>query len=126
MNKSSGFTIIEVIVTMVILSLGILGIARLMPLGARVSQHARLLTRASEYAQQKLEEIKTFKSNDARLSAVIPTEPELLDTVFQFQRWYTVTDDVPMTDMKLVVVTVAYKTTIRQDTLRMRTYIAKN
>lgn len=126
MNKSAGFTIIEVIVTMVILSLGILGIARLMPLGARVSQHARLLTRASEYAQQKLEEIKTFKSNDARLSAGIHTEPGLLDTVFQFQRWYTVTDDVPMTDMKLVVVTVAYKTTIRQDTLRMRTYIAKN
>lgn len=126
MNKSSGFTIIEVIVTMVILSLGILGIARLMPLGARVAQHARLLTRASEYAQQKLEEIKTFKSNDARLSAGTHIEPGLLDTVFQFQRWYEVTDDVPMTDMKLVVVTVAYKTTIRQDTLRMRTYIAKN
>lgn len=52
------FTLIEIIMAMAILTIGIIGVVRLLPVGLRASKSAEILSKAAFLAQEKLEELK--------------------------------------------------------------------
>ncbi|MCQ9208005.1 MAG: type II secretion system GspH family protein [Omnitrophica bacterium] len=57
-NRSSAFTLIEIIMAMAILAVGIIGIVRLLPVGLRASKSSEMMSRAGFLAQEKMEELK--------------------------------------------------------------------
>ena len=54
-TADKGFTLIEVLVALTILSIGILGIAGLAGTGIKSSNYSRSLTQATNFAQERLE-----------------------------------------------------------------------
>ena len=56
MNK--GFTLIEIIMAMAILTVGIIGVVRLIPVGLRASKSSEMMSRAAFLAQKNLEQLK--------------------------------------------------------------------
>jgi type IV pilus assembly protein PilV len=57
-KKARGFTLIEVLVSMVILGIGILGVTVLFPAALRDSQHASSVTVAAVYADSVIDMLK--------------------------------------------------------------------
>ena len=57
-GSRDGFTLIEVILAVAILSLGLLSVVRILPLGIQAQQRAEHLTLAYLLAEEKMEEIK--------------------------------------------------------------------
>ena len=58
LNKSSGFTLIEIVISLGILLIGILAILALFPVGFDSASRSADLTKATIFAQDKMEEIK--------------------------------------------------------------------
>ncbi len=64
LKSSAGFTLIEALVSMVILSVGILGLASSINSVTRFQNQSKDVTRATMYSSSKLEEIKRFATNE--------------------------------------------------------------
>ena len=54
MNTENGFSMVEILVSMVVLSIGLLGLARLETLSTRMNQSAYFRTQASIFAQDMI------------------------------------------------------------------------
>ncbi len=63
-SREKGFTLVECMIAMVILSISCLALAQLMGVAARQNAFARYNTMAVEVAQMKLEELKTKFNNE--------------------------------------------------------------
>ena len=61
-SQDSGFTLIEVMISIVILSIGILGLAPLMAVSVTGNSFSNEATRANVIAQDKIEELKNVVS----------------------------------------------------------------
>jgi uncharacterized protein (TIGR02598 family) len=59
-RAESGFTFVELMITLAFLSIALLAVTGLFPMGLSVSQSAEDLTVETNLAQELLEEIKTF------------------------------------------------------------------
>ena len=57
MNKK-GFSLLELIIAIAVLSIGLVGILQIFPIGLRASQRAGMMTKASFLAQNKIEDVK--------------------------------------------------------------------
>lgn len=57
MNKK-GFSLLELIIAIAVLTIGLIGVLQIFPIGLRASQRAGMITRASFLAQNKMEDIK--------------------------------------------------------------------
>ena len=97
--KSHGFTLIEVLIALVILSVAFLGLAGLMVQTTKNTSFGGLMTEAATFAQDKLEELRATSWNNVgsfsggpetlqgsnkiynRSWAVQPNPPSLSDTV---------------------------------------------
>ncbi|MGH8004062.1 MAG: type IV pilus modification PilV family protein [Limisphaerales bacterium] len=74
-KNDKGFTLIEVMISMVILAIGILGLAPLMVLSIYSNTYSQDLTRATSVAQDRIEQLK-----NAGNFAVMPyteTDPDI-------------------------------------------------
>ena len=100
-KNDKGFTLIEVLIAMAILSVGLLGTAALITGIIKGNQISNRLTIATTLAQDKMEEIK----GDSYSNAVTETKAFLPSPDDQYEREVTV-DDSSATDMKTVTVTV--------------------
>jgi hypothetical protein len=84
-------TLVELLMALVVLSIGIMGVAALFPTGQAMSTDDRLLTQAADLAQQKLEFLKTLRYADDELTAgTHPGTPELVGNNNRFRRLWTV------------------------------------
>lgn len=68
--KRNAFTLIEIIMAMAILTIGIIGVVRLLPVGLRASKSAEMFSKAALLAQKKMEELKL--AGIAKLTAQPP------------------------------------------------------
>jgi len=104
-QNNKGFTLIEVLVAMVILSIGLLGTAALITGIIRGNQVSNRITVATTLAQDKMEDIKSFSYSNAvsETRAFLPFPDD------QYERQVTVVDDSPAADMKTVTVTVYWQ-----------------
>ena len=111
-REEQGFSLIELMVTLIILAVGILAVGQIFPSGARSQEQDRLLTGANYWAQDKVEALSRKRWSDADLSDgrhPAGTATESLEDG-QWQRFYTVTTMTgTLTNLKNVTVTVTYK-----------------
>lgn len=107
-----GASLIELMIALVVLSLGILAVAQLFPAGARAQLGDRMSTSASNYAQEKLEELNRLTWSDPALTNgrhPAGTATEALGTTGKWQRFYVVsTLPAPLDNLKQVTVTVGW------------------
>jgi type IV pilus assembly protein PilV len=103
MKESKGFTLLEVMITLVILAIGLLGLAGLQIIAIKGNSYGQQMTVASTIAQNQLEQM--------REGAVALTSDN--DTVtdqngITYTRTWTVTEDQPQTDMNTVQIVVSW------------------
>lgn len=124
----NGFTMVEMLVSITILAMGLLSLGVLFPMGIRTTILTKQNTQAMEYAQQKIEFLRMLDYSDADLSNG-SHGPELYsmdnsDDIFSLT--YTIQDDVPVTDMKRVIVSVQWtKQGGGTMTRQIKTYISR-
>jgi type IV pilus assembly protein PilV len=73
MNTDNGFTLIEILIAMVVLSFALLAVAGMQVTVIRTNSSSNLLTQGATIAQEKIEELMTLPYNHLNL---IDTTPE--------------------------------------------------
>lgn len=114
-RNARGFSIVELLVAITIIAIGVLAVAGLMPLARRSTIQSGDVTRAIEYAQQKMEELKNLEYDEVTSGS---------DSTGIFRRSWIVDEDIPMEDMKRITTKVTWITG-SQDTVELVTYIGK-
>ena len=103
-----GISLIELMIALVVLSLGVLALGRAFPAGTRGQLQDRLTTSASYYAQEKIEELQGLTWGDARIADGAHAA-ETLGASGVWSRSYTVTTmAAPLDNLKKIVVTVGW------------------
>jgi Tfp pilus assembly protein PilV len=107
-----GISLVEILIALVVLSLGIMSIAGIFPAGTRTELQTRMQSSANYFAQQKLEQLRSTSWNDPSLTAgrhPAGSDCDTLGTTKAWLRFYEVTDlAAPMQDIKLVSVNVSW------------------
>lgn len=108
-----GFTLIEVLVATVILSLGLLGLARVHIATIQVNTIASRLTQATTLAQDRVEQLLALPYNDPAL--VDATAPQTFTNYTDpnppqgYTISWAVDTDAPSTGMKTINIDVTWK-----------------
>jgi Tfp pilus assembly protein PilV len=107
-----GASLIELMIALIVLSLGILAVAQLFPAGARAQLNDRMMNAAGYHAQEKLEELNRLTWADPALADgrhPPGMATEALGASGKLQRFYEVsTLPAPLDNLKKVTVTVAW------------------
>ena len=110
LHNKNGFTLLEILVAMTLLTTALLGMAGLTSALMQGNTFSNRLTVASTLAQDRLENLtKLGYANTPTLDAIDPDGPEGYNTIpnFPFYRRVTTIDvDEPAFDMKTVTVAV--------------------
>jgi prepilin-type N-terminal cleavage/methylation domain-containing protein len=104
--QSKGFTLLEVLITLVILSVALLGLAGLMATTTRNNSYGGTMTEATTMAQDKLEEFKATPW--ARLLPTTPdpgTDQRKSSTGINFARTWTIVENG---NVKTITLTVSW------------------
>jgi type IV pilus assembly protein PilV len=108
-SNKNGFTLIEVLVAMVILSVGLLGTAALITGIISSNKLSNRISTATTCAQDKMEEIRRLGYSGMPTSDTTTTEPYNSITNYSLYKRVTFTDVVnPAVGMKTVTVTVSW------------------
>lgn len=110
-NAERGTTLIEVLIALIVLTVGLIAVAQLFPAGARAQVQDHLLSGANDYAQQMVEELSTKPWIDPDLTAGRHPSVGTVDlgAYNEWHRFYFVTDmAAPLDNLKRVDVTVTY------------------
>ena len=108
-KKNGGFTFAEVLIAVVILSVGLLGLSAMTIAMTKSLAFGNKLTTATALAQKKLEEIKNASYTNLT-SVNYPLEDyNTIAGYPPFSRSVTITTDSPMANTKTVTVTTAWK-----------------
>jgi len=103
-----GISLVELMIALVVLSIGVLALGRAFPAGTRGQLQDRMTTSASYYAQEKIEELQGLPWSDARMTDG-NHGPETFGTNGAWSRSWTVTTmAVPLDNLKKVAVTVSW------------------
>jgi prepilin-type N-terminal cleavage/methylation domain-containing protein len=122
-----GMTLIELMISLVVMSIGILGVAMMFPYGNESSLSDRNLTHAVELAQEKMEQLRTKSYIDPDLeTGWHPSGSwEQVGPNNNFDRRYAIGElGSPNVSAKYVRVEVTW-TSARPDTVRLATYIKR-
>ena len=117
-RNNSGFTLMEVLVAMVILTVGLLGTAALIIGIINGNKASNRITTATVLAQDKMEDIKSVVYSNAvsETRAFLPSPDD------KYEREVTVVDDSPAANMKTVTVTVYWESS---KSVSLQTILAK-
>jgi type IV pilus assembly protein PilV len=100
MHNGKGFTLIEILIAISILTIALLGLASVTVMIIKSNTFSKTMTTATTLADDKMEQLK--KTSYAALSSGTDT----LESIYT--RTWTVTQNSPATGMKTVVVTVQW------------------
>src|SRR5262252_2208380 len=91
-NAERGTTLLELMIALVVLSIGVLGVSQLFPTGTRVQVQDRLRTEASQYSREEIEVLRDLTNAAPELSVGRHPAgaPEALGTTGALQRYYDV------------------------------------
>ena len=121
-NNDNGFTLIEVLIAILILSVGLLGMASLTVGIINGNRFSNDLTTATTLAQDKMEEIRGTSYS----SVVSETKAVLSSPYDEYKREVTITDDSPATGMKTVIVKVYWGGASKEDhNVELKTILAQ-
>ncbi len=110
-RRERGTTLAELMIALVVLSIGILAVAQIFPSGTSTQVQSRMANTANYYTQEKLEQLRTLAWGDADLA--VGRHPasgtEVLGETAQWQRFYEVSAlSAPLANLKKVEVTVQW------------------
>ncbi|MBU1062475.1 MAG: prepilin-type N-terminal cleavage/methylation domain-containing protein [Candidatus Omnitrophica bacterium] len=90
MSKRNGFSLLELIIAIGVLSIGLVGVLQIFPIGLRASYRSGMLTKATFLAQNKMEELNMA---DFEAIAELPSKIPLSGTEGNFD-WEIFIDEV--------------------------------
>ncbi len=122
LKSQSGVGLIEIIIAMVIFGIGISAAMRTLPDSNKATTRARNVSVATNLAQEQLESLMGTPLTNADLSAGNHADPRN-PLERHFTRTWTVTDNVPLTGMKRVAVSVVYEGGGEDRTVTLTTYL---
>jgi Tfp pilus assembly protein PilV len=111
LRNDRGATLIELMIALVMLTVGILAVGQLFPAGSRSQLQARMTTSGNYYAQEKLEQLAGSAWTDASLTdgRHPASGSEVLGSSGQWHRFYQVDAmAAPLGNLKKVTVTVQW------------------
>jgi type IV pilus assembly protein PilV len=118
LREKKGFTLLEVLITMVIFAIGLLGLASMQVMAIKGNSFGQQMTAASTLAQNQLEEMRR------NLGAFTSGENDTVtdQNGVTYTRTWTMTANTPQTSMTTVVLTVQWIDSIdTQRTINIRT-----
>jgi prepilin-type N-terminal cleavage/methylation domain-containing protein len=122
MRSNRGISLVEIMIAILIFGVGITAAMRTLPVSNRATTRARNLTLATNFAQQKIEELMNVPISDADLTNGNHADLDNpLDRIFT--RTWIVTDNSPIVDMKRVDVTVVWTADGNDNTVTLTTYL---
>lgn len=122
LQSQKGIGLVEIIIAILIFGIGITAAIRTLPESNTATTRSRNLTVATNLAQERIERLMGTPLNDAQLSAGNHTDP--LNPIERiFTRTWSVIDNVPLTDMKQVTVTVSYTSGNNDNSVTLTTYL---
>jgi prepilin-type N-terminal cleavage/methylation domain-containing protein len=104
-RKQKGFTLIEVVAGLIILAIGLLAIAAMQITSTKGGYFSSNVTRATIFAQDKLEYLKNLSYSDSNLSNGLHNEGTISGSIFS--RVVNVVEDAG-NSMKTITVTVQW------------------
>lgn len=107
-KEAQGFTILEVIIAISLLSVGLLAIANMQIMAIQKNSSARWQTEQTTYAQDKMEELMALSFTHADLDPAGNTHNEANPPDNLTIRWdvFDDTTTFPVPDTKLITITV--------------------
>jgi len=102
--KSKGFTLIEVLIALVILSVAFLGLAGLMVQTTKNNSFGGRMTEAATFAQDKLEELRAVS-----WVTITPGSDKMSSNGMDFSRNWRVTPNPTNGNLKEIAVTINWK-----------------
>ena len=117
----TGFSLIEVVISIAILSIGLVGATRVFPVGLRASQRSELASRATLVAQRTMESLKLSPWNDLAVGSFTDHE-ERFDVAVTVDQ-PAVAGVVDATSLKRLTVTVSWVQDTRRQAVTLVTYV---
>jgi type IV pilus modification protein PilV len=105
LKLQAGISLIEVMASMVILSIGLLGAAQMIPLALAGVSQAGVRTNAVQAAQQQLDSLKSQEYSSAALTAGTYSQ-----TVDGYTLSWTIRDDNPVPGSKRIDLNTSWQT----------------
>jgi prepilin-type N-terminal cleavage/methylation domain-containing protein len=122
LKSQKGIGLVEILIAMVLFGIGLSFAMRTLPDSNVIMTRGRNITKATQFAQEKLEALMSVPYGDADLAAGTHADPDNpIDR--NFTRNWTVTDNAPLQSMKTVNVTVSFQTGSADSTVTVSTYI---
>lgn len=115
---SSGFSLLELVFAMVLLSIGLLGVASIFPLGTRFVNSGKITSTAVAFASEKMEELQSLPGDSAELQAGTYS-----DEITPYKRNWSIVDDMPIAGMKHLQVTTSWDTSRGTRQVTLETYV---
>lgn len=107
-SNQNGFTLLELLIALVILSIGLLGLAGLHIAAIRGNMSGFKISEASAVAQQRIEEIKAINMASSLLSAGSHNDGNIVVQGITYNRSYSVSDDTPVKGTSTIIFTVSW------------------
>lgn len=108
-SNQKGFTLLELLIALVILAIGLLGLAGLQVAAIKGNVSGFKISTASAVAQQRIEELKVMDSTSAALTAgAHPADGSVIVQGITYNRSYNIQDNTPVTGTSTITFTVAW------------------
>jgi len=120
-RNEKGASVVEIMVALVIFGVGLVAAARMLPESSAKTTRSRNKTIAVNIAQEKIEELMASGFQHADLTAGDHADPANPINLHYLRSW-TVTDDTPVVDMKMISVSVTFPTSGADSVATLRTY----
>jgi len=113
LGNQSGFTLLEVLIAISILTVGLLGVAQMQIMGIRGNYFSGNTTTVLTLAEEKMEDLLGRSYSDTDLTSGNHLDPDNpIDETGQaggiYSRMWVVADNTPITDTKTVTVSVSW------------------
>jgi len=120
-HNDKGFTLIEVLIAIVILSVGLLGMASLTVAIIQGNKFSNDLTTATTLAQDKMEDIRRLGYSNVTAE----TKAACASPYSEYERKVEVSADDPAAGMKTVTVTAYWQSTVKEHSVELKTILAQ-
>lgn len=108
-TNQKGFTLLELLIALVILAVGLLGLAGLHIAAIKGNVNGFKLSTASAIAQERIEELKALDPSSAALSAGNhANDGSVTVQGVTYNRNYTIQDNTPVTGTSTILFTISW------------------
>ncbi len=121
MSIEEGFTLIEIMVALVVMSIGLTALAAVQISAIRGNAFSKRMTTAVSIADEKLEQIKSMPYVDI----VSESSTQITQSDMNFTRQVTVTNNIPLANTKTINVTVNWSEGSKSHSVPFTTIVSR-